>query len=149
MPEKAAPKPAAKAKPAGKAKRGATPGLSEARGWIGLRVDGVGNRTIGRVASILVDADDGKPRWVAIRIGPLAGCTAVPFEHAAAAGGRLWTAYQRDWVREAPRFKSGQALTAGLEVELCDHWGIRAGKGRSAEVEELDEDAITAVPDDG
>ena len=47
-----------------------------------------------------------------IRLGPLAGCTAIPFEHVAEGAGRLWAAYERDWVREAPRFKPDEALTA-------------------------------------
>ena len=51
--------------------------------WVGLRVDGAGGRTIGQVAGIRVDADDGEPRWAVIRLGPVAGCTAVPFEHVA------------------------------------------------------------------
>jgi hypothetical protein len=49
-----------------------------------------GNKTLGRIAGIHVDADDGKPRWALIRLGPLAGCTAIPFEHLAEGAGRLW-----------------------------------------------------------
>ena len=93
---------------------------------------------MGRVAGIHVDAEDGEPRWVLIRLGPLAGCTAIPFEHVAEGAGRLWAAYERDWVREAPRFRPTEALTALQERELCAHWAIGEGQGRAAEVAEQD-----------
>jgi hypothetical protein len=122
------------------------PSLIESLAWSGRRVDGMGGRALGRVAGIHVDADDGEPRWVVIRLGPLSGSTAIPFEHVAEGAGRLWAAYERDWVREAPRFRPGEPLTREGEIELCEHWGIRQGRGRSAEVEESKAGAVTAVP---
>jgi len=55
--------------------------------WEGLPIDGLGTKTLGRIAGIHVDADDGPPRWALIRIGPLAGCTAIPYEHVAEGAG--------------------------------------------------------------
>ncbi|MGA8218602.1 MAG: hypothetical protein WB771_08560 [Solirubrobacterales bacterium] len=124
----------------------ALPGLDEARAWEGLQIDGLGNKTLGRIAGIHVDAADGQPRWVLIRIGPLAGCTAIPCEHVAEGAGRLWAAYERDWIREAPRFRPNESLTALQELELCAHWGIREKNGRAAEVAEQGAEEITAVP---
>jgi hypothetical protein len=92
---------------------------------------------------------DGEPRWVVLRLGPLAGCTAIPYEHVAEGAGRLWAAYARDWVREAPRFKPQESLSADNERELCEHWGIRKGQGRAAELKGREADEITAVPADG
>jgi hypothetical protein len=60
--------------------------------------------------------------------------------------GRLWAAYERDWIREAPRFRPVEALTADQELELCAHWSVGEGRGRAAEVAGKDPDAITAVP---
>jgi hypothetical protein len=125
------------------------PSLETARGWLGLRIDGLGQRTLGRVAGLHVDVEDGKPRWVVIRLGLLAGCTAVPFEHVAEAGGRLWTAYEREPIRGAPRYHPDEALAAAEEIELCAHWGIRDGQGRAGELAGKGEDEITAVPDEG
>jgi hypothetical protein len=114
--------------------------------WENLPLDGLGNKALGRVAGIHVDAEDRKPRWVLIRLGPLAGCTAIPFEHVAEGAGRLWAAYERDWIREAPRFRPNESLTRDQELELCAHWGVREGQGRAAELAGKDADAITAVP---
>jgi len=100
------------------------------------------------VAGLLVDAGDGEPRWVVVRLGPVAGCTALPFEHVAGGADRLWAAYEREGVRNAPRFNPDEALTAGHELELCAYWGIRDGQGRAAEIADRDGDAVTAVPAD-
>ena len=124
------------------------PTLEEARAWEGMQIDGLGNKTLGRIAGIHVDANDGEPRWALIRLGPLAGCTAIPFKHVAVGTGRLWAAYDRDWIREAPRFRPNESLTAMQELELCAHWGIREGQGRAGEVAKQGSDEITAVPAD-
>lgn len=129
-PKKApAPKSVAKKEPAEPPKP-KLPKMKDVGHWVGLRVDGVGNKTLGRVAGLHVDVTDGEPRWTVLRLGPLAGSTAIPFEHVAEGAGRLWAAYERDWVREAPRFKPSEALSADDELELCAHWGIREKQGR-------------------
>ena len=51
-----------------------------------------------------------------------------------AGAGRLWAAYDKDWIREAPRFRPSESLTALQELELCEHWGIQEGQGRAAEL---------------
>jgi hypothetical protein len=122
------------------------PSLEEAIQWVGMRIDGLGNRTLGRIAGIHVDANDGEPCWALIRLGPLAGCTAIPYEHVAEGAGRLWAAYERDWIREAPRFKPSESLTALQELELCAHWGIHEAQGRAAQVADQPAEEITAVP---
>jgi hypothetical protein len=122
------------------------PSIEDALKWDGLPLDGLGNKPLGRVAGIHVDADDRKARWVLIRLGPLAGCTAIPFEHVAEGAGRLWAAYENEAVREAPRFRPTESLTREQELELCAHWGIREDQGRAAELAERDAEAITAVP---
>ena len=96
--------------------------MPETLEWEGLPLDGLGNKTLGRVAGLQVDA--GRPRWVLIRMGRLAGCTAIPFEHVAEGAGRLWAAYDRDSVREAPRLRPNESLSRERELELRSHWGI-------------------------
>jgi hypothetical protein len=122
--------------------------LDEAVEWLEMPIDGIGGRTLGRVAGIHVDAEDGEPRWLSIRLGPLAGCTAIPVEHAAEAAERLWAGYDRDWIHQAPRFRPNESLSAAQELELCAHWDIDEGRGRPAEVADRDADEITAVPAD-
>jgi hypothetical protein len=121
-------------------------GFDEAIEWLEMPIDGLGGKNLGRVAGIHLDAEDGEPRWVLIRLGPLAGCTAIPVEHVAEVAERLWTGYDRDAVQKAPRFKPDASLSASQELELAAHWGIGEGRRRAAEVAGHDPDAITAVP---
>ena len=111
-----------------------------------MKIDGHEGKTLGRLAGIHVDAETGEPRWALIRIGPIAGCTAIPHDHVAEAGGRLWAFYDRDLIRDAPRFRPNEALTAVQELELCSFWEIREGKARAAEVGDRASDQISAVP---
>ena len=122
------------------------PTLEEALRWDGWQIDGIGGKSLGRVAGIHVDSEDGKPRWVLVRLGRLSGSTAIPFEHVAPGAGRLWAAYEKDWIREAPRFRPNESLTAIQELELAAHWGIGEKQGRAAEVSKRDADEISAVP---
>jgi hypothetical protein len=127
-------------------KKAPPPTLEVALAWEGMQIDGLGGKTLGRIAGIHVDATDRKPRWALIRLGPLAGCTAIPYEHVAQGAGRLWAAYERDWIREAPRFRPNESLTALQELELAEHWGVRETIGRAAEVAQRGADEITAIP---
>jgi hypothetical protein len=111
-----------------------------------MPVDGLGGKSLGRVAGIHLDAEDGEPRWLLIKLGPLAGCTAVPIGHAAEGAERVWVGYERGRVNEAPRFKPDESLTASQELELLAHWGIGEGRRRAAELAGREPDAITAVP---
>src|SRR3954453_24048856 len=98
------------AKPAGKpTDKPPLPTLEEAKAWEGMQIDGLGNKTLGRIAGIHVDADDGEPRWAAIRLGALAACTATPFDHVAECAVRLWAAYERDWIREAAQLRANES----------------------------------------
>ena len=133
------PKPAPK--PAGKQ----LPSLKTALSWIGMQVDGT-DKNLGKLVGLHVDVVDGKPRWAVVRLGRIAGCTALPFDHVAEGGDRLFAAYEKGWVKEAPRFKPDAALTADQELELCAHWGIRMDKGRSFEVKGRTAGEISAVP---
>jgi hypothetical protein len=124
----------------------AEPGLDETIAWKGLPIDGIGNKRLGKVAGIHVDAASGAPRWALIRLGRLAGCTAIPVDHVAPGAGRLWAAYDRDWIRKGPRFRASESLSAARELELCAYWDIHEGRGRGAELTGRDAEEITAVP---
>lgn len=111
-----------------------------------MRIDGIGNRTLGRVAGIHVDVEDGAPVWLLIRLGPLAGCAVIPFSHVAEGADRVWAPYDRVGVRHCPKFKAKEVLAATEELDLCAHWGIREGQGRAAQVADNEGDDVTAVP---
>jgi len=123
------------------------PTVEETAKWIGRRVDGMGERSLGRVVGIHLDSTDSQPRWAVIKLGPLAGTTGIPVEHLAAGGPkRLFAAYSRDLVKDAVRFSPDEDLTAADERELCESLEIPSGTGRAAELEKRRDKTVTAKP---
>jgi hypothetical protein len=128
---------------------GALPPLKEALGWIGFRVDDLNGSRVARVQSVYVDAEDGKPVWVIVKVGRFGKVTVLPYTDCADGPGRLWIAYPRKVIRGAPAVDPGQPLTREHELELCDHYLIRRDRGRAAVVGSRAKEAITARPVDG
>jgi hypothetical protein len=122
--------------------------MEEALESVGARVDDSAGQRLGKVSGVLVDATSNEPRWLIVKIGRFAGDAAIPSDHTAPVAGRVWVAYERAEVRNSPKLNASQALSAKQELQLCDHYGIRSGVGRAAEVEELQPDEISAVPAD-
>ena len=122
--------------------------MEEALEFVGARVDDSAGQRLGKVAGLHVDATTNEPRWLIVKLGTFAGDAAIPFAHTAPVAGRVWVAYERAEVRNSPKLSAGQALSAKQELQLCDHYGIRSGVGRAAEVESLQADEISAVPAD-
>lgn len=122
------------------------PDLDQVEGWIDLKVDGVGDRSLGRVVGIHVDATDGLPRWAVVRLGPFAGTTGIPVEHLAEGSRRLFAAYPRSLVRSAVRFGPEEELTAADERELCESLEMPSDSGRAAELGRRRSGTVTARP---
>jgi PRC-barrel domain len=124
----------------------APPPLKEALGWIGFRVDDMNGTRLARVLSIYVDAADGEPVWVLVKLGRFGKVTAVPYADCADGPGRIWVAHGRKVVRGAPSVSGGKPLTREEEVALCEHYFIRPDRGRHAQVESRTYETVTAKP---
>jgi hypothetical protein len=124
----------------------APPPLKTALGWVGFRVDDMNGSRVARALAIHVDAEDGEPVWVIVRVGRFGKITAVPYADCADGPGRLWVAHGRKVIRAAPAVEPGEALTREQELELCDHYLIRPDRGRHAAVRERPNEAATAKP---
>ncbi len=122
------------------------PTVDEALAWSGLKVDDSAGDALGKVSGIHVDANTREPKWLVVKVGLFAGDAAVPFEHVAEGGGRIWVAYPRSVIRNSPKLAADQTLTASQELQLCEHYGIRVGIGRASEVAESEADEVTAIP---
>jgi hypothetical protein len=121
------------------------PDLDEALTWIGQPVDDAEGHKLGKVTAFYADAESEEPKWLVLRLGRFAGDAAIPFEHTAEGGGRVWAAYDREWIRNSPKLNSGEDLNAGQELQLCEYFGIRVGIGRAAEVADREGGDVTAV----
>jgi len=133
---------------------GATPGSSHpsdldaetARAWIGGKLDDLHGDAVGRVDGVLVDALDGHPTWLVVRLGRFGRRTAVPAEFAAAGVGRVWVPLRREAIRSAPPVEAGTELSGELERELAAHFALPVDTGRIAGLAERGEGEPGSVP---
>jgi hypothetical protein len=135
----------------------APPSLAEAGAWVGLGLDDVDGRPVGRIDGLYADAEGGPPAWLIVtqerpprRFGLFgrraAKSVAVPLRECAAMPGRAWTAQGREALRAAPTVDPGRPLLREHEIALCGHYGIGARDGRHAEVAARPAGSVTAQP---
>lgn len=120
--------------------------VDEARGWIGSKLDEMGGASVGRVDDLLVDAREGSPAWLVVRLGRFGRRCAIPAEYAAAGVGRVWVPFDRDTVRSASSIDPVGGLSCEDERALSAHYGIPGGSGRLAAIEGLEDDEPGSVP---
>ncbi len=126
---------------------GSSFGPEDARACVGTRLEEVGGGNVGRVHGLLVDAADGSPTWLIVKLGRIGRRVAVPARYAAAATGHTWAAFPRSWIRGAAEIDPADGLTPSQERQLIAHYGIPLDTGRAAELVERDPDALSSVPD--
>jgi PRC-barrel domain len=128
----------------GRSAGGSVPSLEEARGWVGHRVDGIGDSSIAKVQSLYVDTETGEPVWVLAKLGRFGKVIAIPFLDCAAGVARLWVPYPREVLRGAPPVDPGEPLTREQELAICTHYGVHEDVGRAQEVAACEEGSVTA-----
>jgi hypothetical protein len=110
------------------------PSVHEARAWIGFRLDEISGAGVGRVEGIYVDARHDTLEWLLVRRGRFGVCCLVPGREAVDAGGRVWVPWDRTTIRRSPGVEPGTPLKVDDELELCAHYGIAEGVGRTAQL---------------
>lgn len=135
----------------------ALPDLAEARGWIGLALDDVDGREVGRIEGLYADPETGEPVWLVAALGARrrgwlgfgrrqTRVVAVPLRECAAMPGRAWTAQAHGAIQGAPAVDPTRPLLREHETAICAHYGVGEQLGRHAEVAARAEGAITAQP---
>jgi hypothetical protein len=99
-------------------------GLTESLGWVGSKLDDVAGDAVGRVAGVLVDARDGEPTWVVVKLGRFGSRCAVPQELVAGGAGRAWTSLPRELIRSAVAVDPTAGLDCDGERELAELYGL-------------------------
>lgn len=107
------------------------PSLEEALGWAGSRLDEVRGGSVGRVEGVYVDAVNGQPHWLLVRMGRFGHHSALPLVHAVGGIRHVWVPYGRDEIRAAPRIDPEKPLTCERELALCRYFGIDDRGGRA------------------
>jgi hypothetical protein len=132
------------------------PNLEQAGQWVGSTLDDTTGRAVGHVAGIYADAEGGGPVWLVVSVDGGRGrlpfgrratkSVAVPLRECAAMPGRVWTAQERQAVRNAPSVDPTRSLLREHELTICLHYGIGEQVGRHAEVAGRAAGSIAAQP---
>ena len=121
--------------------------LDDARRCVGARVEEVGGGSVGSVQGVLVDADDGSPTWLIVKLGRIGRRSAVPARFVVGAAGKAWAAFPRSWIRAAADIDPANGLTPSQERQLSAHYGISLDSGRPADLADRDQGELSSVPD--
>jgi uncharacterized protein (TIGR02271 family) len=111
---------------------------------IGATVYGSDDDKIGTVGQVYVDPDTQAPLWVTVTTGLFGTSESfVPVEDASFEGGTVRVAYEKSFVKDAPRIADDGALSEDEENALYAYYGNSAG--HSANGGSADRGADTTV----
>lgn len=126
----------------------AMPSLAEAMGWRETEVTDLDGAKVGRVEGIFVDAGNGEPAWLILRLGRRrrTRLVAVPVRDCAGAAFGVWVGLSGAALRGAPIVDPTRPLRREHELAICAHFGVGESVGRAAEVASRPADSVTATP---
>ena len=101
--------------------------------WRGRNaVDSDGDK-IGSIDEIYMDAQTGKPEWLAVKTGMFGSkVTFVPIAEARESNGDVSVPYTKDQVKDAPNAEADGELSHEEEAALYSHFGLDYSQARSA-----------------
>ncbi|QHC67320.1 DUF2382 domain-containing protein [Rathayibacter sp. VKM Ac-2759] len=105
---------------------------------IGSPVHGSDGDKIGSVEQVYVADETGTPVWATVRTGLFGTSESfVPLEGASFDDGRLSVAYDKSFVKDAPRIDADGALNADEEADLYRYYNL-TGAASASETENVD-----------
>jgi uncharacterized protein (TIGR02271 family) len=109
-----------------------TPTESAVAEWRGRNaVDNDGGK-IGSIDEIYLDAETGKPEWLAVKTGMFGSKVSfVPITEASESNGDVRLPYSKDQVKDAPTAEAGGELSQEEEASLYSHYGLDYSEARS------------------
>ena len=83
---------------------------------VGLPLDDIGGRTVGRIEALLADPLDSSPTWLVVRTRRFGRRATVPAATVATLGGRAWAPYPRETIRASSEIDCAAGLTCRRSV---------------------------------
>jgi len=112
----------------------------------GMHVVDDSGAKVGKVSTVFLDVENGKPEWAAVKTGMFGGHeTLVPLVNASATGSELTVPYAKDMIKSAPHHDPANELSNQDEADLFRHYGVPY----SGETVTADTSAGTAPPSRG
>jgi uncharacterized protein (TIGR02271 family) len=109
-----------------------TPTESAVAEWRGSSAVDNDGQKIGTVEEIYMDAETGKPEWLAVKTGLLGmKLSFIPIAEASAAAGEVRLPYDKQQVKDAPNVEPDGELSQDEEANLYRHYGLDYSEARS------------------
>jgi uncharacterized protein (TIGR02271 family) len=100
--------------------------------WRGSNAVDSNGEKIGTVEEIYIDAETGKPEWVAVKTGMVGSkLSFIPIAEATETGGQVRVPYDNQQVKDAPAVESDHELSQDEEANLYRHYGLGYSEARS------------------
>jgi uncharacterized protein (TIGR02271 family) len=100
--------------------------------WRGSNAVGSDGDKIGKIEEIYMDAETGKPEWLAVTTGLFGSKVSfVPVAEASEAGGDVRVPYDKQQVKDAPNAEADGELSQAEEANLYRHYGLDYSEARS------------------
>jgi uncharacterized protein (TIGR02271 family) len=100
--------------------------------WRGSNAVDSDGKTIGTIAEIYMDAQTGKPEWLAVKTGMFGSKVSfVPIAEASDADGDVRLPYDKQQVKDAPNAEADGELSQEEEAALYSHYGLDYSEARS------------------
>jgi uncharacterized protein (TIGR02271 family) len=115
--------------------------VAEWRGSTAVDSDG---QKIGTIEEIYMDADTGRPEWLAVKTGMFGSKVSfVPIAEASASNGDVRVPYDKQQVKDAPNAEADGELSQQEEASLYRHYGLPEGDGLRDTSGPTSDDAMT------
>ena len=100
--------------------------------WRGRNAVDSDGEKIGSIDEIYMDAETGKPEWLAVKTGLFGSKVSfVPIAEASDAGGDVRLPYDKQQVKDAPNAEADGELSQEEEASLYSHYGLDYSEARS------------------
>jgi uncharacterized protein (TIGR02271 family) len=100
--------------------------------WRGRNAVGSEGEKIGKIEEIYMDAETGKPEWLAVTTGLFGSKVSfVPIAEAGEAGGEVRVPYDKQQVKDAPNAEADGELSQEEDAALYRHYGLDYSEYRS------------------
>ncbi len=100
--------------------------------WRGRNAVDSDGEKIGSIDEIYMDAETGKPEWLAVKTGLFGSKVSfVPIAEASDAGGDVRLPYDKQQVKNAPNAEADGQLSQEEEASLYRHYGLDYSEARS------------------
>jgi uncharacterized protein (TIGR02271 family) len=109
-----------------------TPTESAIAEWRGSNAVDSDGEKIGTIEEIYMDAETGKPEWLAVKTGMFgSNVSFIPIAEASQAGDDVRVPYDKQQVKDAPTAEADGELSQEEEANLYRHYGLDYSEARS------------------